>query len=592
MRFLPFLPIHTYSEICSSFTGGGQLGRMLAASASLLNVDTVILDDGETAPAKQVIAPRTPSLTHVDGSFTDPTKIRELATKVDILTVEIEHVDASVLEEIASDQATVVHPSPSTIKVIQDKFTQKSHLRGHGCPVSHFVLADTTVESIRQCAQTLGFPFMLKSRTLAYDGRGNFAVRDIHQAQDALKVLGNRPLYAEKWVPFIKEVAVMVVRTTEGEVVSYPAVETVHKDNICHLVFAPLRSRDPAVAIRAQRTAESAVKTLEGAGIFGVEMFLMEDGSIYINEIAPRPHNSGHYTIEACETSQFENHLRAILSLPLGSTAMKVPSAAMLNIIGASSSMDDIHHLVSTSLSVPGCTVHLYGKSECRRGRKMGHVTITGDSDATVRTRLRSLLCALPGGGSTEEELGLYAPLLHEHGSGHSSKHPLVGIIMGSDSDLPVMLPAARILDEFSIPYELTIVSAHRTPGRLVEYARSASARGLRAIIAGAGGAAHLPGMVAAMTALPVIGVPVKGSSLDGVDSLFSIVQMPRGIPVATVAINGGMNAGLLAVRILGAGMPHLHVAMDSYLKNLETEVIQKIEELERVGWEEYEVKR
>ncbi|KAI6122941.1 Phosphoribosylaminoimidazole carboxylase [Pisolithus croceorrhizus] len=565
---------------------------MLAASASLLNIDIVILDSGESAPAKQIVAPRNSLLAHIDGSFADPAKIRELADRADVLTVEIEHVDVRVLEEIESERGIAIHPSPSTIKVIQDKFVQKLHLRNRGCSVSGFIAVESTVESIQQCAHTLGLPFMLKSRTLAYDGRGNFVVREIGDAVEALKALGNRPLYAEKWVAFIKEIAVMVVRTTEGEVLSYPAVETVHKNNICHLVFAPLRSSDPSVGERAQRIAESAVKTFQGAGIFGVEMFLMEDGSIYINEIAPRPHNSGHYTIEACETSQFENHLRAVLSLPLGSTALKVPSAVMLNIIGASPSMDEIRSFASTALTVPGYSVHLYGKSECRKGRKMGHVTIVGDSDATVRTRLRPLLSALPGGDDREEELELYAPLPQEPGSGHSSKHPLVGIIMGSDSDLPVMLPAAHVLDKFSIPYELTIVSAHRTPDRLVKYARSASARGLRVIIAGAGGAAHLPGMVAAMTPLPVVGVPVKGSSLDGVDSLHSIVQMPRGIPVATVAINGGMNAGLLAVRILGTGMPHLFTAMDTYLKTLEMEVMEKVDKLEKVGWEKYEVKR
>ncbi|KAI5999369.1 Phosphoribosylaminoimidazole carboxylase [Pisolithus orientalis] len=572
--------------------GGGQLGRMLAASASLLNVDVIILDSGESAPAKQILSPRNPSLAHIDGSFSDPAKIRELARRADVLTVEIEHVDVRVLEEIESEQGIAIHPSPSTIKVIQDKFVQKSHLRDQGCPVSEFIPVDSTVESIQQCARTLGLPFMLKSRTLAYDGRGNYVVREVGDAVEALKALGNRPLYAEKWVPFTREIAIMVVRTTQGEVLSYPVVETVHKNNICHLVFAPLRSSDPSVAENSQRIAESAVKTFQGAGIFGVEMFLMEDGSIYINEIAPRPHNSGHYAIEACETSQFENHLRAVLSLPLGSTALKVPSAAMLNIIGTSSSMDEIRTFASTALTVPGCTVHLYGKSDCRKGRKMGHVTVVGDSDATVRARLRPLLSALPGGGNHTEEVERYAPLSQEPGSGHSSKHPLVGIIMGSDSDLPVMLPAARTLDKFSIPYELTIVSAHRTPDRLVKYARSASARGLRVIVAGAGGAAHLPGMVAAMTPLPVIGVPVKGSSLDGVDSLHSIVQMPRGIPVATVAINGGMNAGLLAVRILGTGIPHLFTAMDTYLKTLEMEVMEKVDKLEKVGWEKYEVKR
>ena len=329
-----------------------------------------------------------------------------------------------------------------------------------------------------------------------------------------------------------------------------------------------------------------------------------------MNEIAPRPHNSGHYTIEACETSQYENHLRAILSLPLGSTALKVPSAAMLNLIGHSSSMTEITDTINAALGIPGVSVHLYGKSACRAGRKMGHITVVADSDAQLKARLRPLLESLPF--SLPEETDLYAPLPVTPGSGFSDPNPLVGVIMGSDSDLPVMLPAARILDQFKIPYELTIVSAHRTPDRLIEFARSASARGLRTIIAGAGGAAHLPGMVAAMTALPVIGVPVKGSTLDGVDSLHSIVQMPastsiicasffpytfklqRGIPVATVAINNGVNAGLLAVRILSAGIPSLIESMEKYMKTMENEVLAKVDKLKEVGWESYqlEVKR
>lgn len=312
---------------------------------------------------------------------------------------------------------------------------------------------------------------------------------------------------------------------------------------------------------------------------------------MYLNEIAPRPHNSGHYTIEACETSQYENHLRAILSLPLGSTALKVPSAVMVNILGASSSMDEVTNCARVALTVPGASVHLYGKSECRKGRKMGHITLTAQSDGELRARLRPLLEHLPSPSATEE-LNLYAPLAPLPGSGHAHPQPLVGIIMGSDSDLPVMLPAARVLDHFSVAYELTIVSAHRTPDRMVEYARSATSRGLRAIIAGAGGAAHLPGMVAAMTALPVIGVPVKGSSLDGVDSLHSIVQMPRGIPVATVAINNGMNAGLLAVRILASGMPSLVDAMETYMDNMEKEVLAKASKLEEMGWENYHISR
>ncbi|KAJ7683517.1 phosphoribosylaminoimidazole carboxylase [Mycena rosella] len=565
--------------------GGGQLGRMLGAAAALLNIKTIILDVGETGPAKQVLAPTEPHLSHIDGSFTDPARIQELAARADVLTVEIEHVDADVLIHARCE----THPSPATIKLIQDKLAQKQHLQSRGCPVSDFIPVDSTVESVHAAAKSLRLPLMLKSRTLAYDGRGNFVLRELSEAQEALTALGDRPLYAEKWVPFTHEIAVMVVRSTTGEVKSYPVVETVHKENVCHLVFAPLRTRDATLARRAQHVAEDAIKTFDGAGVFGVEMFLMADGALYINEIAPRPHNSGHYTIEACETSQYENHLRAILSLPLGSTALKVASAAMLNIIGLSSSMKEINALTDVALTVPGASVHLYGKSECRKGRKMGHITVVAESDAQLRSRLRVLLAALPT--SPISETDLYAPEEPRPGSGFSSAHPLVGVIMGSDSDLSVMLPAAHILDHFQIPYELTIVSAHRTPDRLVEYARSAAARGLRTIIAGAGGAAHLPGMVAAMTPLPVIGVPVKGSTLDGVDSLHSIVQMPRGIPVATVAINNGTNAGLLAVRILAAGMPRLIDAMETYLKNLEGEVLGKVEKLKEVGWEIYSAK-
>ncbi|KAG2014186.1 phosphoribosylaminoimidazole carboxylase [Coprinopsis cinerea AmutBmut pab1-1] len=573
--------------------GGGQLGRMLSASASLLNVKVVILDTGDNAPAKQVVAPTAPHLTHVDGSFADPQKIKELAEKVDILTMEIEHVNVESLKDIEESglkSGLAIHPSPQTIHIIQDKYRQKEHLQSHRLPVSEFRPVEGTVESVEGAAKALGLPLMLKSRTLAYDGRGNYAVRELSQIPDALAALGGRPLYAEKWVPFVKEIAVMVVRTTSGEVASYPVVETVHKDNICHLVFAPLRSEDPTLSHRARSIAEDAVRSFTGAGIFGVEMFLLENGDISINEIAPRPHNSGHYTIEACETSQYENHLRAILSLPLGSTELKVPSTVMLNLIGHSSSMSEIEKVRDVALSTPGTSVHLYGKAECRKGRKMGHITVVAESDAQLRERLRPLLLALPD--TTPEELAKYAPETPTLGAGFSDPNPLVGIIMGSDSDLPVMLAGARILDQFKIPYELSIVSAHRTPDRMVKYAKSAATRGLRVIIAGAGGAAHLPGMVAAMTALPVIGVPVKGSTLDGVDSLHSIVQMPRGVPVATVAINNSTNAGLLAVRILGAGIPRLVTAMEEYMEKMEKEVLGKVEKLEQVGWEKYEVRK
>lgn len=599
---------------------------MLAASASLLNIDVVILDVGENAPAKQVVLPSRPELGHINGSFTDPEKILELAKKVDVLTVEIEHVNVDSLDEVQRQLPNLpIHPSPTTIRVIQDKLKQKRHLVSHNCPVGEFVEVSSDPSVVRSAIEKFGLPLMLKSRTLAYDGRGNVVIRSDSEIEDAIASLGDRPLYAEKWMPFVKEIAVMVVRSTSGEVRSYPAVETVHKDNICHLVFAPFRYRDASVASRACSIAEGAVKTFPGAGVFGVEMFLMKDGefasytwkrlnanqvsgSLFINEIAPRPHNSGHYTIEACATSQYSNHLRTIASLPLGSTAMSVPSAVMMNIIGHSSSPSEITSFARKALEVPGASVHLYGKRECRKGRKMGHVTLVANSDHEMRQGLRSLLSALPGG--YEEDCELYSPVARR---GHNAGSPLVGIIMGSDSDLPVMLPAATYLERFNVPYELTIVSAHRTPDRMVEYSRCAASRGLRVVIAGAGGAAHLPGMVAAMTPLPVIGVPVKGSTLDGVDSLHSIVQMPvrppllrclsccdvdywsipqRGVPVATVAINNSTNAGLLAVRILGTSIPEYQGAMQDFMQTMEGEVLSKVERMTEVGWWDYQVAR
>lgn len=313
----------------------------------------------------------------------------------------------------------------------------------------------------------------------------------------------------------------------------------------------------------------------------------LTSGSLLLNEIAPRPHNSGHHTIEASHTSQFENHLRAILSLPLGDTSLRVNSAAMVNILGVSGSMDPVNKIRDDAYAVPGATVHLYGKTESRAARKMGHITVCGSSDAEVRDRVRTLLSQQPDLDSSF--IDTVAP---SNAPGHSHRQPLVGIIMGSDSDLPTMLPATKILDQFKIPYELTIVSAHRTPDRMVKYARSAASRGLRAIIAGAGGAAHLPGMVASETSVPVIGVPVRASVLDGVDSLYSIIQMPRGIPVATVGIQNSTNAALLAIRIIGTSIPVIQGEVEKYAIGLEEEVLAKVEVLEEEGWDKYAATR
>ncbi|KAK9236743.1 hypothetical protein V1525DRAFT_406118 [Lipomyces kononenkoae] len=549
--------------------GGGQLGRMLVEAASRLNVNTLILD-AEDAPAKQIRA----STLHVSGSFSDAVAIRELASRVDILTVEIEHVNADVLIELQTENPSLeIHPAPETIKLIQDKYTQKEHLIAKGIAAAESVAVDNTEDSLKAIGSKFGYPYMLKSRTQAYDGRGNHVVSAVEDIPSALKALHSRPLYAEKWAPFTKELAVMVVRQKDGSTLSYPAVETIQRNNICHIVYAPARIPE-STQTRARYLAERAVATLAGAGIFGVEMFLLENGEILLNEIAPRPHNSGHYTMDACSTSQFEAHIRAILGLPIAKNVLAlstpITNAIMLNVLGAAVLNEELE-LCKRSLTTRGATLHLYGKTS-RPGRKMGHINIVAGSMYECETRLAQIQSAAAEPSSSEVE----------------DEKPLVGIIMGSDSDLPVMAAGASILKQFGVPFELTIVSAHRTPFRMAKYATEAATRGLKTIIAGAGGAAHLPGMVAAMTVLPVIGVPVKGSTLDGVDSLHSIVQMPRGIPVATVAINNSTNAALLAIRNLAAFMPEYRIKLEQYYNTIEDEVLQKAQKLENIGYEAY----
>ncbi|GMY20675.1 phosphoribosylaminoimidazole carboxylase, chloroplastic-like isoform X1 [Fagus crenata] len=509
------VPIHGLSELVVGVLGGGQLSRMLCQAASQMAIKVMILDPLENCPASSL------SYNHMVGSFDDSATVRQFAKRCDVLTVEIEHVDVETMEML--EQLGVdCQPKASTIRIIQDKYLRKVHFSRHAIPLPEFTQIDD-LESAKRSAF------------------GGF----------------DRGLYVEKWAPFVKELAVIVARGRDNSILCYPVVETIHKENICHIVKAPANVTSD-IRKRAADVAYKAVSSLEGAGVFAVELFLTGDGQILLNEVAPRPHNSGHHTIESCYTSQYEQHLRAVVGLPLGDPSMKLlllsctiywvkmSLGPVLQCTGPVEIMSRVnnlthgepsfflaHQLIKRALSISGPSVHWYDKPEMRKQRKMGHVTIVGPSMGAVEERLKSML----------KEEGFDC---------QSAVTPCVGIIMGCDSDLPVMKDAARILNMFGVPYEVKIVSAHRTPEMMFSYASSAHERDVQIIIAGAGGAAHLPGMVAALTPLPVIGVPVRTSALDGLDSLLSIVQMPRGVPVATVAINNATNAGLLAVRMLG----------------------------------------
>ncbi|OAL43890.1 Phosphoribosylaminoimidazole carboxylase [Pyrenochaeta sp. DS3sAY3a] len=553
--------------------GGGQLGRMLIEAANRLNVQVNVLDVG-ASPAKQISAHDG----HIEGSFKDSAAVKQLAQSSDVVTVEIEHVDTQMLEEVAS--TVVVEPSWKTLRTIKDKYAQKQYLKEHGVDVADSIdLEGKGVEGLKEVGVSYGYPFMLKSKTEAYDGRGNFAVKTSADIDAAFEALGKRPLYAERWANFKMELAVMVVKTKDG-VLTFPTVETVHEDSICKLTYAPPRNVSPATSQRAQDLAKKAIGAFEGKGVFGVEMFLLEDDSLLINEIAPRPHNSGHYTIEACPISQYDAHLRAILDLPIAQSSLRLREPSiMLNILGGRT--PDSHVLVARkALESPNASVHLYGKGDARPGRKMGHITVTAPTLGAAEREIAPLIAFVDAQKGISTALSSLPP--------STDDEPLVAVIMGSDSDLPVLRAGLEILSALAIPFTVRITSAHRTPDWLRSFSKAASSTSLKVIIGAAGGAAHLPGMCASWTTLPVIGLPVKATHMDGWDSLVSMTQMPRGEPVATVGINNSTNAALLAVRILGASDLAVRERLRVWMEGNEREVLRKDGVLLEGGWEAY----
>ncbi|KAL8710804.1 MAG: hypothetical protein Q9220_004607 [cf. Caloplaca sp. 1 TL-2023] len=597
--------------------GGGQLGRMLTEAANRLNIKIVTLD-AEHAPAKQINARHA----HIDGSFADADAVRRLAEVCDVLTIEIEHVDTDVLEDLSQGIQTgrdwrttkstqrEVQPSWRTIRTIQDKFLQKEHLQAHQIPTALSIPLEDQCnpERLQKVGEQLGYPFMLKARTEAYDGRGNYPVKSSADIPDAIAALQDRPLYAERWANFRMELAVMVVKIANDadedwkeSTIAYPVVETVHEDSICKLVYAPARNLSDTLLKKAQELARRAVATFWGKGVFGVEMFGFENGDIWINEIAPRPHNSGHYTIEACSLSQYEAHLRAILGLkiPEESVRFLTPStnAVMLNILGGASPSSH-QTMAEKALAIPRASIHLYGKGDARPGRKMGHVTLVADSMEEASSLMKPLinLADLIRAGRQNPHPEPTPKDAHTASIWGQVERPiipirpLVAVTMGSKTDSPVLAAGIKLLEELEIPFAVTITSAHRTPEKMTKFAQEAALRGVKVIIAAAGGAAHLPGMIAANTWLPVIGVPVKASVLDGQDSLLSIVQMPRGCPVATVAINNSVNAAQLAVRILATSEVNapMRKRLEQHLADQTQSVLDDSDKMERLGFEAF----
>lgn len=353
--------------------GGGQLAKMTAAAARQMGCEVAVLERHPAGLASSLAAPA------LIGDWNDPVDLLRLAAPGGVVTLENEFVEARALAALEA-AGRLVFPAARTLALVQDKLIQKETLSSAGLPVPAF-RAVASLTEVESAARLWGFPFLLKARRNAYDGKGNFTVRQAVDIPAAWRALGGDmgcQLFVEAFCPFVQELAVIVTRGRRGEMATYPLVETVQRNHICHLVRAPAQVR-PEVAEAALAVARQAVAAVGAVGSFGVEMFLTREQQVLVNELAPRVHNSGHYTIEACACSQFENHVRAVLGWPLGSTDLRAPAAVMVNLLGTGGG-PGFPRGMELALAVPGAHVHIYGKSRSSAGRKMGHVTALAEN--------------------------------------------------------------------------------------------------------------------------------------------------------------------------------------------------------------------
>ena len=350
--------------------GGGQLGRMMAFEAHKMGFRLIVLDPTPRSPAGQVADEQ------IVANYSDQKALQELATKSDVITYEIELENSDIFDGLVKT-GSIIHPSIKTFKLINDKYLQKEFFKKAKIPVADFMAVENK-EDILKATKKFGYPILLKTRLFAYDGRGNALIKKASDIEKQMNSLQGKGLYVEKYIPFIKELAVMVARNTKGEIATYQVVETIHKNNILHVVKAPA-AINSQISLKARNLAKNVMQHLKGAGVFGIEMFLTKSRKVLVNEIAPRVHNSGHYTIEACVTNQFAQHIRAISGLPLGKTDMLVGAAVMINILGERAGSAEVSG-IEKALGLPQTYVHIYGKKDTKMERKMGHITAVDKS--------------------------------------------------------------------------------------------------------------------------------------------------------------------------------------------------------------------
>lgn len=360
--------------------GGGQLGMMLTEAAKKMPEHiskVIVLDPNENCSASLVGAEQ------IVADFKDKDSIINLANQVDIITYEIESGDSDVLKSV--ENKAEINPSPETLKTIQDKFLQKTFLQNHNIPVPEFIKVEN-IEEVKEGLKKFGYPALLKARRDAYDGKGNFKIDSENEIQIAYDYFKGQKLMLEKFVPFKMEVSVIASRNTKGEIKTYSLVENIHEKNILRETIAPSRTSN-AVSEKAEKIASNTMDVLKGAGVFGIEMFVTQDDEIVINEIAPRVHNSGHHTLQSSKTSQFEQHLRAILGLDLGSTEL-LHNTIMYNILG---NLDFQGEYKKIEISEKNIFLKMYEKKISKPLRKLGHLNIVAFEKQSIDELLTQL---------------------------------------------------------------------------------------------------------------------------------------------------------------------------------------------------------
>jgi 5-(carboxyamino)imidazole ribonucleotide synthase len=361
------VPVIPYRRV--GIIGGGQLAWMMERAVQKLGlelrVQTPSLQDPAVAIAQATIL----------APIQDVAATAQLAAQSEVITFENEFVDLARLADLAERSGVRFAPSLASLQPLLDKADQRTYLQSIGLPTPQFLsLANIPTADRPTWTNPLGFPVVLKARRLGYDGQGTYIVQTEAELRSLLDDRGFEPFLLEEFVPFSQELAILVARSASGEIVCYPLVETQQQQQVCRWVLAPAIVAE-SVAIAAQALAQTFVESLGGVGIFGIELFLAPGDRLLVNEIAPRTHNSGHYSLDACETSQFEQQLRAVCNFPLGSSAMTCPGAIMVNILGYESAEDDYPEQRQSLAQLPNAQLYWYSKSQSRPGRKLGHVT-------------------------------------------------------------------------------------------------------------------------------------------------------------------------------------------------------------------------